>query len=151
MSIRRMSIWLLCGLVVGCSRGPKPVDRPNINPAKMASDAIAQLDADGSGGIDAKEANAAPGLAAGFKRADANKDGTLTSNEIAERIETIVSISPAIVNLVVELTSQGRPVEGALVTVVADEFLGDQFPNGSAATDEFGIAAITDGERGFAL
>jgi hypothetical protein len=108
----------------------------------MASDAIAQLDANGNGAIDSEEAKAAPGLAAAYARTDANQDGSLTADEIAQRIETIVSTSPAIVNLVIELSSRGEPVADATVTVVAEGFLGEAFPPGFGTTDEFGIAAM---------
>jgi hypothetical protein len=144
LSIRiTLTVWLLSCILFGCSRGPKAVERPKIDAAQMAASALQQLDADGDGTINSTEANRAPGLAAAFKRTDTNQDGSLTADEISQRLEAIVSTSPAMVNFVVELSSQGQPVEGAIVTVLADDFLGNQFPKGNGTTDEFGIASIT--------
>lgn len=50
-------------------------------PAPQANDVFSQLDADGSSGISAQEAQASPVVTQAFTRADANSDGMLTREE----------------------------------------------------------------------
>jgi hypothetical protein len=64
---------------VGCSHRPPRVEAPPWNPSALAQRVLEQLDKNGDEAVDAQELAAAPGLAAGVRFIDADKDGRLSA------------------------------------------------------------------------
>ncbi len=63
---------------------PKAGDMPETGNAAQTQLSWSELDADKDGNLSATEADASPALKAHFSKADANADGTLTSDEYRE-------------------------------------------------------------------
>ncbi|HJZ90546.1 MAG TPA: EF-hand domain-containing protein [Gemmataceae bacterium] len=127
-------------LTTGCSGGgPGTVQ---ISPRAAAEQAMAEYDANKDGALDAKELEACPGLLSGLKRADRDGDGRLTVDEIADRL-TFFQREGMQSDVAAELTLDGRPLAGATVTLVPEQFMGASVKPASTVTDEMGSGYFT--------
>jgi hypothetical protein len=110
-------------------------------PAAAASKALAAYDANGDASLDDRELGASPSLLAARVRLDANKDGKVSAEEIAARLEAYRGMSDFIAT-VIRVTRSGKPVAGARVTLTADPFFGADDPVYSGVTDEHGSVLV---------
>lgn len=147
------SKFLALGLafsLVGCSNAPSRVTAPGIS-GSAAADAIAKYDKNGDGALDDEELKAVPALSkdygtgdasvAGAKsRFDKNSDGNITADEISARINEWVDSKVGLLQFSLQVTLDGRPLEGATVTLVPEEFLGTSIKTASGVTDSTGRA-----------
>ena len=127
----------LAGLVflaAGCSGGGGSA---LVSPRAAADQALAEYDANQDGALDAKELERCPGLAGARKRVDTDGDERLTADEIADRL-AFFHQQGAQMDVSVEVTLDGRPLDGATVTLVPEAFMGASVKPASAATDEMG-------------
>jgi hypothetical protein len=76
---------VLCATTAFAQQNQKATTAPKAATAKSAS--FKDLDKDGNGYIDSKEANAATGLGAMLPSLDTNKDGKLSAAEYAKHSE----------------------------------------------------------------
>lgn len=136
-------LLIMTCLAMGCSRGPRAIERVDVDLDATAQRAIAQLDSNSDGKIDEKEVRAAPGLAEAFARADKDDNQSLSAQEIGDYMNVIVDGSPAIFALEFELSYRGRPLDQATVTLVPESFQGDQFKPASGVSDADGFADVT--------
>lgn len=138
-----LSLMLIGGMITGCRRGPAPPPRPQIDPVQAAAEAIRLYDKNGSGLLEPEEWKQSPPLAAAKQRIDRDNDGKITPEEIADRITSWLQ-SPAIMTTcAIVVTLDGRPVEGATVTLEPEPFLGSSYKTASGTTDLMGMASIT--------
>lgn len=143
------SLTVLGGLVVGCRRGPEPPKPPQIDPAQAAAEAIRLYDKNGSGMLERDEWKQSPALAAAKERIDRDADGKITSQEIADRITSWLQ-SPAIrTTCVILVTLDGRPLEGATVSLEPEPFLGPSYKPASGTTDLGGMASMSGQDEKF--
>lgn len=143
--LRSLGWWSFCALVLtGCSTAPSRVVAPPINP-NAGTDAITKLDKNADGAIDATEAKLAPAfLEAGAKsRIDANSDGKVTADEITARVNKWAESKVGITQYSLSITLDGRPVEGAVIKLVPEDWLGTEIKGGSGTTDTSGRANIS--------
>src|SRR5688500_3015288 len=82
----RLAVLMLAALAVGCSRGPSRVAAPDWDPSDLAERIITDFDKNGDSQVSGEELKAAPGLAAGARLIDADKNGQLTREEIEARL-----------------------------------------------------------------
>ena len=130
-------VTALALLAAGCSGGGDGAGVPRVSPRDAANQAVADHDANQDGALDAKELEKCPGLLTGLKRADANGDGRLTADEIADRL-TLFREQGLLADVGVEVTLDGRPLVGATVTLEPEGFLGPTVKPATAVTDEQG-------------
>jgi len=137
----RLVLWIACCvLAAGCvGRGPS---RPDFDPAASGAEAVRLYDKNGDGRIAGEELDACPALKMATGRADQDSDGGLTAGEIADRIRYFQNANTTILNGSVEVTLDGRPLEGATVTFEPEPFLGDYFKPCSGETDANGRASM---------
>ncbi len=143
--LRSLGGWSLCALaLVGCSSAPARVTAPPINP-NAGTDAVTKLDKNADGGIDATEAKLAPAfLETGAKgRLDANADGKVTADEITARVNKWAESQIGITQYSLAITLDGRPLEGATIKLVPEDWLGTEIKGGTGETDASGRANIT--------
>jgi hypothetical protein len=100
-------------------------------------------DANRDGFLDDKELAKAPGLQAALAQVDANHDGKISKQEIADRIKSWANSRAGRIPFHVQTTHNGRPLAGAQVVLVPESFLGGAIKSGSATTSETGIAVIS--------
>jgi hypothetical protein len=84
-------------------------------------------DKDGDGFIAGSELEASPGIKAAMATIDTNKDGKVTADEIAARIEAWQATKIGIISVACLFTMDGQPLSGATVTFEPEPFLGDNF------------------------
>jgi EF hand len=126
------ALGLLAG---GCSGGDPNV--PKISPRDAANQALAEYDANKDGALDAKELEACPAMLGSLKRLDKNGDGRVTVDEIADRL-SFFKDQGVLSDVGVEVMLDGRPVQGATVTLVPEKFMGSSVKSASTVTDEMG-------------
>lgn len=133
-----MALAVLGG-VGGCSQRPRRVHPPRIEPATAGKAAVAKYDTDGNGRIDAHELDHAPPIKAALAKLDTNNDGKVSDEEIGDRIRSWQAgrVGVMVVSCSVEL--DGKPVEGALVTFVPENFLGDEIQPCIGRSDAHGV------------
>lgn len=129
----------ICLAVGGCQSRPPRIASPKWSPQRIADRAIELLDANGDSAVDIDESEASPGLAAGFKHIDQDKDGRLTHTEIEERIAVYEKIGTGLQSQSFQLVLNGRPLSHAQVRFVPDEFLGELIEPASGRTDRSGV------------
>jgi hypothetical protein len=128
------------GLVVlsSCSQGPAPVRPPSIDASAAGERAIEQYDADGDGLVSGAEMQSAPALKAALPRLDTNGDQAVSAEEVTARIEHWQATGMGLTSFGFTVTLDGRPLEGANVTLEPEPFLGDDIRTAVATTDMFG-------------
>lgn len=94
-------------------------------------------DADGDGFLAGPELDGAPGLKAAMKNLDADGDGKVSSDDIADRIRAWEDQQIGLMSISCELYMDGQPLSGATVTFEPEEFLGDSI---KVAIGETGLA-----------
>jgi hypothetical protein len=132
--------WVVLGglalLAAGCSSG-SGAGTVQVSPRDAADQALGEYDANKDGALDAKELEACPGMLAALKRIDKDGDGRLTADEIADRL-TMFQGQGMQADAAVEVTLDGRPLNGATVTLVPETFMGPGVKPASTVTDEMG-------------
>jgi hypothetical protein len=113
--------WLA---VVGCSGRPAAISPPDIDPDKLAAAAVEQYDQNGDAVIDGQELESAPSLRFSRERIDANRDGKILPDEIAQFAQQHWIDSPVgIVRVHCVVNFKGRPLDGATVTLEPENFM----------------------------
>jgi hypothetical protein len=142
-AIRLIAAAALAALLTscGCSGGARPIE-----PVKIAGDAgsqaIALYDKSGDGALDDAELSGCPALLKRKAVYDTDADGRVSASEIDERIAAWQSQGMGIRALNVLVRLDGRPLAGATVRFVPEEFLGSGPKPASGVTDSSGGAKI---------
>jgi hypothetical protein len=116
-------------LLSGCTSAPSRVSAPPINP-NAGADAVTKLDKNTDGGIDAKEAPELFFEPGSKGRIDANSDGKITADEISARVSKWADSKIGLTQYSLIINLDGKPLEGAIVTLIPEEWLGDQIKGG---------------------
>jgi len=134
-----VSLLVLSGCFFG---GPSRVQAPSIN-TFAASSAMSKYDTDGDGKIAGPELDKAPALKGSLKKLDTNGDGAVSVDEISARIGEWQKSRVGLMSMACVVTMDGRPLEGATVTLVPEEFLGSSFKQASGTTAPGGLAILS--------
>src|SRR5262249_43996123 len=138
--------WIAASLAfiaAGCSGGPSRVQPPSISASGAASKAMSLYDKDGDGFIAGAELEAVPGIKAAMSTIDANNDGKVSAEEIADRIKAWQATRYGIISLTFGFTLDGKPLEGADITFEPESFLGDNIKAGAGNTGPGGSTGIS--------
>jgi len=127
--------------VAGCSRTPPRVYPPGIN-SSAGDDAIEQYDANGDGQIAGEELDKVPGIKGALENIDTNGDGAVTADEIYERIGAWEKSKLGRTSATIRITHDGKPLAGAIVKMVPEDFLGDEIQAASGQSNEAGVATM---------
>ena len=126
---KRWSCAALCLLFVsGCSNRPSALSAPDVDAEADSAAAIAKYDTNGDGMLADEEIAAAPSINFLFQRKpdriDTNGDAKVSKEEIATYIdEQIAGKGSGIVGVRAEVTLDGRPLDGAMITLEPEEFM----------------------------
>jgi hypothetical protein len=145
--LRRYSLaflQLLLILLCGCNSLPDGNLR-KYDPPAAAAKAMEIYDANRDGRLAADELKKSPSLAESFVRLDTNRDNALTTDEIQTRFEA-ADQWPDYVGLDVWITSKGRPLVGAELTLTPEQFMGENYPvlSGTSAAGGSGVGPTDD-------
>lgn len=140
---------LVCTATTGCggSGGVSSavVLARQLDPAAIGQKAIDLYDTDKSSSIDAAELKKSLALESAVNRIDANKDGGLSGDEIADRVEQYQQQSD-LVPFQLRLQRKGAPVSGANVIVTPDPMWGDGALSFQGTSDEAGNVVLAPPE-----
>jgi len=137
------AVCLTATVCWGCSRGPSRVYPPAIDAAAAGRDAMAQYDSDRDGKVAGEELDKAPALKAALKNLDADGDLAVNAGEVTARVKAWQQTKLGRMVLSCQVNMDGRPLPGANVTFVPEEFLGDEIRPATGVTDAQGIATLT--------
>lgn len=126
-------------LLSGCSRGPARIEAPDWDPPALAERILSDLDKNGDAYVDVEELTAAPGLAAGARFIDKDKDGRLSGEEIEDRFEKYRTMRVGLQPKAFRVTYRARPVGGAEVAFLPEPFLEGIIKPAKGTTDSQGI------------
>jgi len=129
--------------LLGCGNSVPPAIVPDLPAASAASDALKLYDKNGKGFLDAKDLEQVPGLKAAIKQVDANHDGKISEQEIADRIKSWADSQIGRMPVMCRVMHGGKPLAGAKVVFVPEKFLGGKLQPGSGTTSAMGFASIS--------
>lgn len=141
---RNVFSWLCLAafaIAAGCSSAPSRVTAPGIS-GSAASDAMTKYDKNSDGALDDDELKAVPGIARAKARFDKNSDGKVSADEISTRIGEWAGSKVGLTQYSLTFLLDGRPLDGATIKFVPEEFLGPDIKGGTGTTDSTGRANI---------
>ena len=133
---RGIAVISLALTAIGCSGSD--LSKPMIEPEAMAQAALAALDKNSDGAIDAAEAAAAPGLLEGLPRADSDGDGRLSAGELQARFQSWADSPLYVANAECVFTQRKRPIADAEVIFEPEPFLAEYLEPIKCRTDAMG-------------
>ena len=95
----------------------------HFDPAGAAEEAMEMYDTDGDGYVAGSELENAPGLKAALKTLDADKDGKVSAEEVAERVRIWDRSQIGMMMFDSRFLLDGKPLANAEITFEPDEFL----------------------------
>lgn len=138
--VAAIGLWSVTGS--GCDRRPPRVDPPAIDPGGAAAKAIQTYDKNGDGAISGEELDAVPGIKSALKLYDKNSDGRVTADEIAARINVWKGSQVGIMSAACTVKIDGKPLEGAEVEFIPEEYLGTAIKTARGTTGPGGMVAL---------
>lgn len=138
---RWVSANVVCfvAVVLGCNRHPPTLEPPKWEPEKMSAAAMEQADKNKDGKLNAGEQATLPGLKAGLRDVDADKDRMISAAELTERLRLYQQMQTAFRAKSMIFNYQGRPLVGATVKLIPESFLKDVVEPAEGKTDESGM------------
>jgi len=134
----------------GCSGKPARPAGSGVDPQAAGTKAVADFDANHDGALDDEELKKCPGLRSSLQRADTDKDGKLSAEEIAARIQSWLNSGTVVMEAAIAMTLDGQPLAGATVSLDPEPFLGDGFHAAQGSTNKIGqVVFTTSTEFGF--
>jgi hypothetical protein len=146
MSVRSMIGVVLAVAVsmgAGCSRGLPRVRPPSINASSAGAKAMEMYDADKDGKLSGAELDKCPALKAALAQIDTSGEGTITAAQITARIKQWQAAKIGRTQLECVVLRNGKPLAGAEVKFVPEEFLGDDIKTASGKTNKSGRARLS--------
>ncbi|HZU35232.1 MAG TPA: hypothetical protein VFA18_04970 [Gemmataceae bacterium] len=135
-------------VLLGCSANGGRVAVPAFSPDAAAARALADYDTNKDGFLDSRELERCPALKDSLKTLDRDRDGRLSTQEIADRLAAYQRSAIGRVNCSCQVRWEHGPLVGALVTFVPEAFLGPSFKPASGVSDEHGRVVLKmDGEE----
>jgi hypothetical protein len=125
----------------GCSRSPARIEPANIDPMAAGAAAVSAYDQDGDGGLSNVELKKCPALLSALAVYDANKDGKISAEEIASRLESWEATRVGITAAPLYVRLDGRPLTGAEVLLEPEPFLEGAVMPARAEINSSGLAS----------
>jgi len=143
-----LCLVLVCIAVLtswGCGifGGPSRVEAPGISASGAGSGAMDKYDTDGDGVVKGEELDKAPSLKAALAKLDANSDGGVSADEVADRVKQWQETRVGLMSLGCTVMMNGRGLAGVTVNYVPEEFLGSDVKPATGTTDDNGVAILS--------
>ena len=127
------------GVPLGC-REFRRVKPPKINADTAGDEAISRYDVDGDSLLSLEELKQVPGIDAA--KFDTDRNRTVSSQEIAARVRKWQDSRLGLISCLCVVKLDGKPLAGATVNYVPEEFLGQAIQPGSGTTNTHGSAEV---------
>ena len=115
---------------------------PDIDSESAADAAIELYDQNGDGALDLKELESCRGMLSAVQVYDRDGDKKVSKEEIVDRINTWHD-GPAMMTLSCRVTMDGRPLIGAEVQYVPEDYLKDWLPTATGTSGANGVTSIS--------
>ena len=130
--------------LIGCSSTSAPPER--YDAAKSAQLAFETYDVNKDGTLSAQELKQSPALESAMNRLDKDNSGSVSAEEISQRIQAYESQSN-FVGVMVQLKSGRHPVEMATVTFEPESFMGANFQSFTGVSSSGGVVNLVGQEK----
>jgi len=141
-SLPALGLVLFAFVVAGCSGRPGRVSTPDVDPEGAAELAIEEYDRNTDGQLNAEELKASPPLVDALPAYDADRNGSLSQEEIAAGISHWSQRGIGAMALAFTVRLDGRPLEGAEIKLIPATFLGDAIKPASGVADRTGSGSL---------
>jgi hypothetical protein len=122
----------------GCSSAPSRIISPDVDAAEAAAAAVKKYDRDSDGRLNESELSACPSLAHALAGYDADADKALTAAEIEAGVARWTEQKTGAITLPFYVTMDGRPLAGANIRIVPEDFLQGAVKPASATSNNAG-------------
>jgi hypothetical protein len=142
--MKLIQFFCLVGVVIfliGCSGGPSRLSPPSVN-SGAGQAALEKYDANKDGSLSADELAKSPGLRIATARIDTNNDRLLSADEINGRITKWRESRLALSSMNARVRLNGAPLQNATITLVPDDILGPAVKTAIGTTDADGFATV---------
>ena len=136
----------ILALLAGCTQGASRIQPVEIDSSSASSEAMELYDTDGDSAIAGDELNAVPGIKKHLDRYDADGDQRVTRDEIRERLRSWSQSRVAIMGATFTIYLDGRPLEGATVSLVPEPYLEPNVKPASGVTSPIGLTRVSHSE-----
>jgi hypothetical protein len=146
MALRRQHalLFVAIALCVGCDRGHGHPHGPRFADPRNVANAMELYDSNQDLKLSGDELNQAPGLRAALPMLETDTDRGITAKLLAARLQQWDDSRIGRMALKCTITHNGKPLEGALVKFIPEEFLSEMLTDSaSGTTDQAGVAAIS--------
>ncbi len=133
---------MLYAICLGCSSGPPALRPPELDAQEAADKAIELYDGNGDGILSKDELKASPGLLAAMETYDTDGDKSISREEVAQRLQKFVDREAALTGLIATVRMDGKPIVGAKVSLIPEEFLGEGIKPASGTSQKRGACRV---------
>ena len=127
----------------GCGpKGLPQIPSPDVDVDVAAAEAMRQYDKNTDGRLDEAELKACAVFASLQKSFDADGDGQIGEQEIADHLQRLFAAEAGLINVSCLVTHDGKPIAEATVEFIPEPFLGDAFQRASTITDSSGLGSL---------
>lgn len=128
----------LLATLIGCGAPSNWIEPPAYDAEQSAAKAMELYDQNSDNSLDSEELQSVPGLQAALKTVDADGNGEVSEEEIANRIRSWQSHNAGLTSILCEVSMGGQPLQGATVTFEPESFLGDDIKTAVGETTRYG-------------
>lgn len=130
-------------VLFGCSGRPGRVEVVDFEAPAAARKAIELYDTNGDHKLADDELRSVPGIFKWKRLYDLDADGSVSEQEIEQRIEKWRSDKLSFRSISANVTLDGRPVSHARVEIIPEPYLGESIKPASGITNEYGYASLS--------
>jgi hypothetical protein len=134
-------------MTTGCSQRASRVQPVEIDASSASSQAMELYDKNADGALAGDELNAVPGIKKYLDKYDKDSDQRVTRDEIAARLGDWGSQKLALMGRSYVVTLDGRPLEGATVTMVPETYLGEGVKPATGVTASNGLTRMSHADE----
>jgi hypothetical protein len=131
----------------GCSQRASRVQPVEIDASSASSEAMELYDKNADGALAGDELNAVPGIKKYLDKYDRDSDQRVTRHEIATRLGDWGGQKLALMGRSYVVMLDGRPLEGATVTLVPESYLGDGVKPATGVTALNGLTRMSHADE----
>jgi hypothetical protein len=124
--------------LVGCNRGPGEIPVLDLNPSDCAQAAIEHYDGNKDGRLSREEVRGSAGILKAWSEIDADKDNSISHDELQSRVKYWVECPSRIVPLICRVNLDGRPLAGAQIRFIPEPFITPAVREGMGVTSAQG-------------
>jgi hypothetical protein len=136
------AVLLTMNLAAGCSSRPASIPVVDVDPSAASRRAIDNYDRDADGLLSSMELQAVPGILKRVSLYDSDGDGHVSASEIASRIELWEKQRMGVRGLSVRVTLDRKPLAGAQIELIPEEYLGPNCKPARGVTNNRGVARM---------